>query len=185
VVSGGDRDFVPDIRLKDGDMAAGDGWELEALHTPGHCSNHLCFALPQENTLFVGDQVMGWSTTVINPPDGNMAQYMRALERLLGRAKAGQDRLYRPTHGSSIADPAKRLTELIEHRNRRRQRILERLAAGDDRIPAIVKAIYVLPHKDLAPAAGRSVLAQMQELIEEGLVVADGEPGVEARFRLA
>ena len=183
-LGGGDAEFIPDIRLRTGEKVAGDGWSLEALHTPGHCSNHLCYALAEETALFAGDQVMGWSTTVINPPDGNMTQYMAALAGMKERTDAGLDSIYWPTHGAAIRAPGKRLAELIEHRERRRSRILERLAAGDETITAIVKAIYILPHKSLVPAAARSVLSQMLELIEEGVVEADGAPTIEARYRL-
>lgn len=101
VEAGADRDFVPEIILRDGDAVDGADWRLEAVHTPGHTSNHLCFALPQEAALFTGDHVMGWSTSVIAPPDGNMAAYMLALERLLTRP----DAIYWPTHGGPIREP--------------------------------------------------------------------------------
>lgn len=183
-LGGGDAEFTPDIRLRTGESVSGADWSLEAMHTPGHCSNHLCYALAQEKALFAGDQVMGWSTTVISPPDGNMTQYMAALAGMKQRTDTGLDSIYWPTHGAAIRDPGGRLAELIEHRERRRSRILERMAAGDETIPAIVKAIYILPHKSLVPAAARSVLSQMLELIEEGVVEVDGTPTVEARYRL-
>ena len=109
--AGADVEFVPDVAIADGDVVAGPGWRLEALHTPGHASNHLCFALAQEAALFAGDQVMGWSTTVIAPPDGNMAAYMRSLDRLSRR----HDEVYWPTHGGAIFDPKAHLAELISH----------------------------------------------------------------------
>jgi glyoxylase-like metal-dependent hydrolase (beta-lactamase superfamily II) len=99
--AGADYGFVPDVELRDGDVIEGPGWSLAAVHTPGHTSNHLCYALAEEGTLFTGDHVMGWSTSVISPPDGDMGAYVRSLERLLER----DDRIYRPTHGPAIADP--------------------------------------------------------------------------------
>jgi glyoxylase-like metal-dependent hydrolase (beta-lactamase superfamily II) len=179
-LGGGDVDFVPDHAMGDGDSVAGDGWRLQAVHTPGHCSNHLCFALPQEQALFSGDHVMGWSTTVVSPPDGDMAAYMRSMETLRARG----DALYWPTHGAAIRNPMRRIDELIDHRERRRARILERLAAGDRTIAEVVRAIYILPHPDLVPAAGRSVLAQLLELIDEGLVASDGPATIDAVYRL-
>ena len=110
--SGADLAFTPDHRLADGDSLAGAGWRLDALHTPGHASNHLCFALPEEQALFSGDHVMGWSTTVVAPQDGDMAAYMRSLTRLRQR----EERTYWPTHGGPIRDPHRHVDALIEHR---------------------------------------------------------------------
>ena len=124
---GGDRDFVPDIELREGDSVEGSGWRLAAVETPGHTSNHLCFALPEERTLFSGDHVMGWSTSVIAPPDGDMAAYMRSLEKLLKR----DDALYWPTHGPSIIAPKPHVEAFIAHRRERSAAILQALAAGD------------------------------------------------------
>jgi glyoxylase-like metal-dependent hydrolase (beta-lactamase superfamily II) len=176
---GGDRSFVPDQVLKDGDAVEGAGWRLEAVHTPGHTSNHLCFALAEERVLFSGDHVMGWSTSVITPPDGDMTQYMRSLERLLGR----EDALYWPTHGPAIAAPQDHVRAFIAHRRARNEAILARLAAGDTAIAAMVAAIYVGLDPRLRGAAGRSVLAHLLALVEEGRVVCDGVPTVDARFR--
>jgi glyoxylase-like metal-dependent hydrolase (beta-lactamase superfamily II) len=159
----------------------GTGWRLEALHTPGHASNHLCFALPEERTLFSGDHVMGWSTTVIAPPDGDMALYRRSLERLLDRDEA----LYRPTHGRPIAEPQAHVRRLLEHRRQRAAAILERLAAGDRTIPQLVAAIYRGLPPALVAAAGQSVLAQLAELVAEGRVVAEDRLDRGGRFHLA
>jgi glyoxylase-like metal-dependent hydrolase (beta-lactamase superfamily II) len=166
--AGADLAFVPDIVLADGDVIEGEGWRLEALHTPGHASNHLCFALPQERVLFSGDQVMGWSTTVIAPPDGDMAAYMRSLDQLSRR----QDAIYFPTHGGPIRDPRAHLAELIAHRRARRAAVLAALSATLSLTPAdLVKQIYTGLDPRLVPAAAESVRAHLIELAESGLVV--------------
>jgi len=180
VEEGGDREFVPDHVMRDGDAVEGPGWRLEAVHTPGHTSNHLCFALPQERVLFSGDHVMGWSTSVIAPPDGNMGDYMRSLAKLLAR----EDAAYFPTHGPAISDPKPFVQAFIEHRREREVAILKRLAEGDTEIPAIVRAVYVGLPKALERAAGRSVLAHLIELVAHGKVACEGDPTVEVRYRL-
>jgi glyoxylase-like metal-dependent hydrolase (beta-lactamase superfamily II) len=177
---GGDRSFVPDVHLREGDVVDGPGWRLTALETPGHTSNHLSFALAEEDTLFTGDHVMGWSTSVIAPPDGDMSAYMRSLEKLRARS----DALYRPTHGPEIAAPQPFVAAFIAHRNERTDAILARLAAGDDTIEAIVRAVYVGLDPRLVTAAGRSVLAHLVALVEAGRVESDGPPRIAARFRL-
>jgi len=180
VEEGGDREFVPDQVLRDGDVVAGPGWHLTAVHTPGHTSNHLCFALVEEQVLFSGDHVMGWSTSVIAPPDGNMGDYLRSLAKLLAR----DDAIYLPTHGAAIIEPKPFVGAFIEHRREREAAILARLAAGDREIPAIVDAVYVGLAPGLRRAAGRSVLAHLVELVREGRVLCDGTPGIETRYRL-
>jgi glyoxylase-like metal-dependent hydrolase (beta-lactamase superfamily II) len=177
---GGDRDFVPDLVLRDGDVVEGKGWRVAAVHTPGHTSNHLCFALEEEKVLFSGDHVMGWSTSVIAPPDGDMAAYLRALDKLLVR----DDAIYWPTHGPAITDPKAHVRAFIAHRRERSDAILQRLAAGDATIPALVAAIYVGLDERLRAAAGRSVLSHLIALIEEGEVASDGPPTDGARFHL-
>jgi glyoxylase-like metal-dependent hydrolase (beta-lactamase superfamily II) len=177
---GGDRDFVPDIELRDGDTVAGPGWRLAAVETPGHTSNHLCFALPEERTLFSGDHVMGWSTSVIAPPDGDMAAYMRSLAKLLTR----DDALYWPTHGPAITAPKPHVEAFIAHRRERSDAILTALAAGDETIPAIVTRVYVGLDPRLLSAAGRSVLAHLIELVEEERVFCNGPPSAASRYRL-
>ncbi|MGH7087386.1 MAG: MBL fold metallo-hydrolase, partial [Stellaceae bacterium] len=178
---GADHEFAPDIALRDGDSVAAPGWRLAAVETPGHTSNHLCFHLAEENTVFTGDHVMGWSTSVIAPPDGDMAAYLRSLEKLLGR----EDALYRPTHGAEILDPRPYVRAFIAHRHERTAAILARLAAGDETIPAIVRAVYQGLDPRLRGAAGRSVLANLIALVEESRVAADGPPRLDARYRLA
>ena len=176
-----DLDFVPDVVVGEGDVIAGDGVTFDVLHTPGHISNHLCFALREEQTLFTGDHVMGWSTTVIPAPDGNLGHYLHHLRRLLDR----DDVRYLPTHGRPIDDPRPFVAGLVAHREERTRQILERLAAGDERIDQIVPVLYADVDAALHPAAGRSVLAHLVHLRDEGRVVVDGEPGIDARWRLS
>ncbi len=177
---GGDHAFRPDIALREGDTVEGPGWRLAAIHTPGHTSNHLCFALAEERALFSGDHVMGWSTSVIAPPDGDMGAYMRSLGKLLGR----DDAIYWPTHGPAIPDPKPFVEAFIAHRRERAEAILQRLAQGDDTIPAIVDRVYLGLDPRLKTAAGRSVLAHLVELVELGKVASDGAPTPGARYRL-
>jgi glyoxylase-like metal-dependent hydrolase (beta-lactamase superfamily II) len=180
VEEGGDRAFAPDRVLRDGDTVSGPGWHLAAVHTPGHTSNHICFALAEERVLFSGDHVMGWSTSVIAPPDGNMRDYLRSLAKLLER----EDAVYWPTHGPAIADPKPFVRAFIEHRREREAAILDRLAKGDTEIPTMVRAIYIGLPQVLHGAAGRSVLAHLIELVADGRVASEGPPTVEARYRL-
>src|SRR5271169_532465 len=140
VEEGGDWDFVPDTTLGDGDRIAGKGWVFEAVHTPGHTSNHLCFALPDSGILFSGDHVMGWSTSVIAPPDGDMSAYLASLAKLLGRR---QDKVYWPTHGPAIEEPMRHVRAFIAHRRAREAGILGCLSAGLGQIDAIVDRLYV------------------------------------------
>jgi glyoxylase-like metal-dependent hydrolase (beta-lactamase superfamily II) len=171
VEAGGDMDFVPDIVTTDGDVLEGPSWRLEAIHTPGHTSNHLCFALPQEKALFSGDHVMGWSTTVIAPPDGDMAAYMRSLDKLRGR----DDALYWPTHGAPIKAPQPHLRALVAHRRMRRDAIHAALKAGSATPEELVAKVYEQLDPRLVRAASRSVLAHLIELAQDGKVVNDGE----------
>jgi glyoxylase-like metal-dependent hydrolase (beta-lactamase superfamily II) len=181
IEEGGDWDFVPDIVVGDGAEIVGDGFRFEAVHTPGHTSNHLCFALPDHGILFSGDHVMGWSTSVIAPPDGNMAAYMASLDKLLAR----RDAVYWPTHGPAITEPKEHVRAFIAHRREREAGILDCLAAGVERIDAMVERLYVGLNPNLKRPAGRSVLAHLIDLRGRGLVSCDGEPTAEARFRPA
>jgi glyoxylase-like metal-dependent hydrolase (beta-lactamase superfamily II) len=176
VEEGGDWDFVPDIALRDGERVSGPGWELEAVHTPGHTSNHLCFAWPEHGILFSGDHVMGWSTSVIAPPDGDMAAYMASLDKLLGRG----ERVYWPTHGPAITEPHRHVRAFIAHRREREAGILACLHAGVEEIDAIVARLYAGLDPRLRRAAGRSVEAHLIDLIGRGIVTRDG-----ARYRPA
>jgi glyoxylase-like metal-dependent hydrolase (beta-lactamase superfamily II) len=177
---GGDHDFRPDVEMREGDGVAGPGWRMTAVHTPGHTSNHLCFALAEERALFSGDHVMGWSTSVIAPPDGDMTAYMRSLTKLLAR----DDAVYWPTHGPAIRDPQPFVEAFIAHRRERSDAILARLAAGDERIPRIVDHVYLGLDPQLKGAAARSVLAHLVELVERGAVESDGPPTLETRYWL-
>ncbi|MEA3051320.1 MAG: hypothetical protein QOG72_223 [Sphingomonadales bacterium] len=166
-----DSAYRPDRVLADEERIAGDGWTLQAVATPGHTSNHLCLALPEEGALFTGDHVMGWSTTVVAPPDGDMADYMASLDKLLAR----DDLLYYPAHGPAVADPRAHVRRLIEHRRMRERQILGQLERGEGRIPAIVAELYADIDPRLFPAAGRSVLAHLVDLERRDLVRARGE----------
>ena len=180
VEEGGDWDFTPDIVVKDGDEIAGNGWRFEAVHTPGHTSNHLCFALPDQGVLFSGDHVMGWSTSVIAPPDGDMASYMASLDKLLGRRNS----VYWPTHGPAITEPKEHVRAFIAHRREREAGIVECLRAGVGQVDAMVERLYLGLDPSLRRAAGRSVLAHLLDLIARGAVACDGPPSVESRFKL-
>jgi glyoxylase-like metal-dependent hydrolase (beta-lactamase superfamily II) len=171
---------VPDIAVKDGGEIAGDGWRFEAVHTPGHTSNNLCFALPDSGILFSGDHVMGWSTSVIAPPDGNMAAYMASLDKLLGR----RDAVYWPTHGPAITEPHDHVRAFIAHRREREAGVLDCLGAGIGGVDAMVERLYVGLNPNLKRAAGRSVLAHLVDLIERGKVACDGSPTTQATYRL-
>ncbi len=182
VEEGGDFDFAPDRQLAHGEIVEGAGWTMEAVHTPGHTSNHLCFALGEEKALFSGDHVMGWSTSVISPPDGDMRAYMASLDLLQRR----NDAVYWPTHGGPIRDPKPFVATFISHRRERESAILDCLRQGIGRIRDMVPCIYgnTIPPL-LYPAAARSVLAHVIDIAERGLVLADGPIAIDADYRLA
>jgi len=177
----GDLGHAPDTELKDGDAASGPGWTLQAVETPGHLANHLCFALPEENALFSADHVMAWSTSVVAPPAGSMGAYMASLDKLRGR----DERIYWPGHGGPVRDPARYLRALIHHRRQREASILARLAAGDRTVPAIVAAIYRGLSPALVGAAALSVFAHLEDLAARGVVATDGPPALDGGYRLA
>jgi glyoxylase-like metal-dependent hydrolase (beta-lactamase superfamily II) len=181
IEEGGDWDFVPDIVVQDGDEIIGANWRCEAVHTPGHTSNHLCFALPEKGVLFSGDHVMGWSTSVIAPPDGDMSAYMGSLDKLLGR----RDRVYWPTHGPAITAAQPHVRAFIAHRREREAGILDCLASGPQSIEAIVARLYIGLAPGLERAAGRSVHAHLLDLITRGIVTAEGPPSLAAVYRRA
>jgi glyoxylase-like metal-dependent hydrolase (beta-lactamase superfamily II) len=162
------------VRVADGDVAAtGRDWTITAVHTPGHTSNHTCFAFAEERVLFPGDHVMGWSTTVVSPPDGDMAAYVDSLRKVAGRA----DATYWPTHGPSIPSPQRYVEALVAHRVERERQIVEVVGAGVEDIPAIVTRLYADVAPELHKAAGRSVLAHLVKLVADGVVrVAGGGP---------
>ncbi len=178
---GGDKAFAPDHLMGEGDVVEGDGWRLQAVHTPGHLSNHLCFAMEQENALFTGDHVMGWSTTVIVPPHGSMADYFASLERLLER----DDVVYYPTHGAPIENPHRFVRAVRAHRRIRDGQILDQLKQGRTRIADMVAAMYADIDPRLHGAAAMNVLAHLIRLVGTGEVVADGAPSLEAEYALA
>ena len=166
-----DVDYAPDRVLADGETIAGEGWTLRAVATPGHTSNHLCFALEESKALFSGDHVMGWSTTVISPPDGDMADVMASLDLLIQR----DDRIYYPAHGDPVEKPQRFVRSLAGHRRQREGQILRLLGEGAAPIPAMVEKMYVGIDPRLHGAAGRSVLAHLIDLRDRGLVVEQGE----------
>jgi glyoxylase-like metal-dependent hydrolase (beta-lactamase superfamily II) len=166
-----DFDYAPDRVLGDGEALDGKGWTLRALATPGHTSNHLCFALEGPGLLFTGDHVMGWSTTVVSPPDGDMTLYMQSLDLLLARG----DKAYHPAHGPPVEDPHAHVRALIVHRRMREKQILAQLEAGEGRIPVMVATMYKAIDPRLHPAAGRSVLAHLVDLERRGVVEAKDE----------
>jgi len=176
VEEGGDMQFAPDVRVKDGEIIRGNGFTFECVFTPGHTSNHMCYALKEENALFTGDHVMGWSTTVVTPPDGDMTQYMASVKKLMARS----DAVLYPTHGAPVTDPKPFLAAYLEHRLDRERQILACIREGLPTIPQMVARMYADVDKRLHPAASRSVLAHLIQLEQEGRVVNDG-----GRYRLS
>ncbi len=160
----GDRDFAPDIAVKDGDVVTGTGWTLESVFTPGHTANHMAFALREEQTLFSGDHVMAWSTSIVAPPDGAMGDYMASLDKL----RARDETLFWPGHGGPVKEPAKFMRALAHHRRLREAAIMKRLGLGDRHIPDIVAAIYEGLDPRLKSAAGLSVFAHLEDLVAAG-----------------
>jgi len=175
-----DDAFQPDTILTDGEVIAGDGWTFEALFTPGHASNHMAFVLREEDALFCGDHVMGWSTTVVAPPDGDMADYMTSLDAVIARRFA----TLWPTHGAPVTDPQPFLAAYRAHRLAREDQILARLAAGNATIAAMVPVLYAAVDSRLWPAASLSVLAHLIKLVKDGRVIADPAPALDATYRL-
>jgi glyoxylase-like metal-dependent hydrolase (beta-lactamase superfamily II) len=170
---GGDHSFKPDVTVPDGGEVGGLGWSLSAIHTPGHCANHLCFALEGTGILFSADHVMSWSTTVVSPPDGDMAAYMASLARL----RARDDRLFLPGHGPPLPDPQPFMAALAAHRLEREAMVLDALrAARRASARDLVGAVYG-PALDerLVPAAARSLLAHLVKLAAEGAALRDGD----------
>jgi glyoxylase-like metal-dependent hydrolase (beta-lactamase superfamily II) len=177
---GGDMDFTPDIAVKDGDIIEGEGWSTRVIHTPGHLSNHICLELIEENTLFSGDHVMGWSTSVVSPPDGDMTQYLESLEKLLDFPH----KRYWPTHGACIDDPHPFVRGLIAHRHGRMDQIRDCLQGGPMTIPDMVTKMYVDVPEYLHPAAARSVYSHIIMLVENGEIKTDGGIEVTSVYQL-
>ena len=163
-----DFDYAPDRVLADGEAIEIGGEALVAVATPGHTSNHLCYAY--RGALFTGDHVMGWSTTVVVPPDGDMGDYMLSLDKLRRR----DDAVYYPAHGPAVTKPQQLVRGMIGHRMQRERQILKRLDAGDRTISEIVAAAYPGLDPRLVPAAGGSVLAHLRDL-ERRRMVESGE----------
>ena len=180
-VSGADRNFRPDIEVKDGDTIEGRGFRLQAVATPGHTANHMAFAWPDQKLTFIGDHVMGWSTSIVAPPDGSMVDYMASLHRLTQR----DEDLYFSGHGPEIADAQRYVRFLIRHREAREASILHRLSKGEADIPTMVRAIYIGIDPRLTGAAGYSVLAHLEDLVGRGIVATDGDPVIGGSYRLA
>jgi len=175
-----DRDFRPDVALKDGEIVAGDGWSMEAVTTPGHTANHMSYALKDKNVLFAGDHIMAWATSIVAPPDGAMSDYMASLAKLAKR----KETIYFPGHGPAITDASRFVNYYILHRKAREASILHRLSKGATDIPTIVRAIYIGIDPRLTGAAGLSVLAHLEDLVARGLVDTDGQPAVDGIYRL-
>jgi glyoxylase-like metal-dependent hydrolase (beta-lactamase superfamily II) len=180
IESSADLDHIPDQPMGEGDAIAGPGWTLSAIATPGHTANHLGFALDEENALLSGDHVMGWSTTIVAPPDGSMADYMASLQHLL----AFSHRVYWPGHGGPVIEPGRYVRGLAAHRRQRERMILDAVNGGAQDIASIVAASYPAIAPALAGAASLSTLAHLEWLAERGEVVSDrGDVTFEARYR--
>ncbi|MDE0172016.1 MAG: MBL fold metallo-hydrolase [Defluviicoccus sp.] len=175
-----DRDFEPDIHLADGAAIAGPGWTLTPVFTPGHMSNHHCFALAEGGILFSGDHVMGWNTTIVSPPDGDMGDYLRSLEVCIAR----EDALYLPGHGPPIERPRPFVRAYLKHRRMREGQILRCLEDGQATVPEMVGRMYAHLPERMRWAAGRSVLAHLEHMVETGRIACDGPPAAGARYRL-
>jgi len=176
-----DFDFVPDVAVVDGrPFLTVDDWTLTAVHTPGHTSNHLCVHLDVENALFTGDHIMGWSTTVVSPPDGNMADYIASLERV----RALDPATLWPTHGAPVTDVGPFIDACVAHRLEREAGVLAAVRDGVALVPDMVNRLYVGVNEKLYKAAGRSVLAHLIKLVADGAVTFEGtQPGVTTPYR--
>ena len=175
-----DHAFVPDVVVHDGEVISGDGFTLQCVATPGHTANHMCYALREERALFSGDHVMGWSTSVIAPPDGEMGAYMASLEKLIAR----QDAILYPTHGSPITDPQSHLRELLAHRRAREAQVLAALQDGAAGALELAARLYPGIAPGLRAAAATQVLAHLALLESQGRVMRDGAPK-NVRYRLS
>ena len=180
VEAGDDDSFTPDNIVADGQRFSGPDWTLEAVFTPGHTSNHMCYALLEENALFSGDHIMGWSTTVITPPDGDMGAYYASLQKVLDR---NYETLW-PTHGPPVRAVRSFIEAYIAHRHDREAQILERLAAGQTRITDMVPIMYAAVDTRLYPAASHSVLAHLIHMVRSGRATCSGAPSLKSEFRI-
>ncbi len=168
VEEGGDRDFMPDIAVRDGDVIADGAYHFHCVFTPGHTSNHMCYALAEEQALFTGDHVMGWSTTVVAPPDGDMGAYMKSLEKVIAR----KDRILYPTHGSPIMKPSRYLRAYLSHRKMRETQIARAIKRGKDTVPLLVETLYAGLSPRLLRAASLTVQAHLLHMEEDKRVKA-------------
>lgn len=176
----GDTDFMPDVRLSDGAVFESGGFTVEAVATPGHTANHMAYSLKEPNILLSGDHVMGWSTSIVAPPDGAMSDYMNSLEKLTRRSEA----VYLPGHGGPIREAPRFLRHYIAHRKGREASILHRLGKGEADIPTLVRAVYIGLDPRMMGAAGLSVLAHLEDLVARGIVATHGVPSIAGRYRL-
>lgn len=180
--AGHDTGFAPDISLcGGGQVIQGAGWTMEAIATPGHTSNHICFGFKEENACFTGDHIMGWSTTVITPPDGDMTDYLASLDEIRRR----QFDVLWPTHGPPIRDVDAFIAAYAEHRQERLDQLTEALKAGPAKIRDLVPRLYADVDARLHPAAARSMLAGMIHLVRQGELATDGPAGPDSTYRLA
>ena len=166
-----DHSYAPDRVLVDGERISGPDWTIEAVATPGHTSNHLCYGLVESGALFTGDHVMAWSTSVVSPPDGDMSAYMASLQKLYDR---DDTRLY-PAHGPAVDKPRQLVRGMLGHRRSREAQILKLLATGPQQIPDMVAVMYKGLDPRLTGAAGRSVLAHLVDLERQGRVACRDE----------
>ena len=175
-----DRDFDPDVKVRHGDIVEGDGWSVECVYTPGHTSNHICYQLREDRTLFTGDHVMGWSTSIVSPPDGDMKRYIESLQLLLER----DDARYWPTHGPVIKETHRHVEAFIEHRREREVQIVDCVGRGIHRIAEMVPQMYLEIPEFMYGPAGRSVLAHVVHLVQRDELVCEGEPGMDVDYHL-
>lgn len=181
VEEGGDMEFTPDVLVGHGDVIEGRNWSVECVYTPGHTSNHMCYALRESRALFTGDHVMGWSTSIISPPDGDMMAYMVSLELLLER----HDRVYWPTHGPCITEPHEHVKAFIEHRKEREAQIMECVDQGVGLIRDMVPMMYRDTPEYLYPAAARSTLAAIEYLVKRGALSTDDGISLDSSYARA
>ena len=166
-----DTSYAPDRVLEDGEAVAGPGWTLRAVHTPGHTSNHLCFALEETGALFTGDHVMGWSTSVVVPPDGDMGDYMKSLDKLYAR----EDRVYYAAHGAPMEKPRQLVRGMMGHRRQRENQILRLVGEAPRTLPDFIPLMYKGLDPRLDEAAQMSVHAHLIDLERRGMVRRAGE----------
>ena len=181
IVRPADRDFRPDIVVKDGDVVQGDGWSLQGVATPGHTANHMAFALRGTDILFSGDHVMGWSSTIVAPPDGSMYDYITSLEKLMKRSET----TYFPGHGPAIRDAARFSALLLDHRKARERSIFAVLSKGASTVAGIAAESYRSLDERLIGAARMTVLAHLEDMVRRKLVETDGPPTLEAAYRVS